>query len=127
MASWLDIAKENSKAGNYLYSNMLYRAAINRYYYAAFHLLTDQLIQAGVKPLFYKQRETPGHVELPALISQHLVNLSQRKRDHLADAIRRLYRRRETADYTDTNVDEQYCKESRRFLLQVTYYLGVVL
>lgn len=127
MATWLDIAKEDATAGNSLYAASHYRAAINRYYYAAFHLLTGELYQVDAQRMFYLGRKTPGHRELPSLVRLHLASLSIRKRNALGDAILRLYRRRETADDTDSDIDEQYCKEALRFLIQVTNLTGAQL
>jgi hypothetical protein len=132
MPSWIDIARSNYEAAETLArlgaaAPGLYRAAVNRYYYAGFHLITSELYRMGVASSFYLTRPTPGHKELPQLIETYFLHLSARKRQNLASAILRLYRRREAADYTNVEIDGQFAREVRRFLHQVFVESGVEL
>lgn len=125
MTTWHDVASENYALAKEIERAGKLRGAINRYYYAAFHLLTGELIRRGATPPFGKTRwETPGHYEMPGLIDQYIGDLSKRRRDDLKLAFQLLRRRREMADYTLRIIDDTYVRETHRYVEQIIRYVG---
>lgn len=77
MATWRDIAQDNFRAAVSLYDGGHYRSATSRFYYAAFSLITGELIQRNARGDFTGGRGTPGHAQLPGLVETHFTHFSQ--------------------------------------------------
>jgi len=107
VATWLELARENRTAASQLFKRSLFRAAINRAYYAAYSRVTHEL---NAVPVFWpKNREGPPHVKIPALIRDHLRTLRPKIRERIADMTAILYAMRCRADYhpSDTVDDSE--------------------
>ena len=74
-----------------------WRSATNRYYYAAFSAITAHLRKRTME--FPNGYEHPPHRQVGRFIKRYLVELPKADRDELRDALARLYRAREDADY----------------------------
>ena len=51
MATWQEIGIDNFRAAVALYDGGYYRNATSRFYYAAFSVLTSELIRRGARPV----------------------------------------------------------------------------
>lgn len=125
MATWQEIGIDNFRAARDLYDAGRYRSATSRFYYAAFSVLTHELIQRHAEADFSGGRDTPGHAQLPRLVEIQFVHLSQERRDNLVGYIVSLYRNRIAADYSQQRVDKQAVTITFRGAEKVFRYLEV--
>jgi len=70
---------------------------VSRAYYAAYSLLTAELVEAGYSS--FGKFKNPDHASLPLLVRNHLSRLSTAERRSASAAVRQLRSRREDADY----------------------------
>lgn len=74
MATWQEIGQDNFRAAVALYDGGYYRNAVSRFYYAAFAVLTHELIRRGARPAFRDGRATPGHAQLALLVRTYFTH-----------------------------------------------------
>ena len=127
MATWQEIGQDNFRAAVALYDGGYCRNATSRFYYAAFAVLTHELIQRGARPAFRDNRATPGHNELPRLIRTYFTQMSSVRLGNLSALVTALYLDRLDADYSLLRVDKQSCRDSYRTATKIFDYLGVSL
>ena len=125
MATWQEIGVDKFRAAVALYDGGFYRNATSRFYYAAFAALTHELIGRGARPAFRDGRATPGHAQLPLLMTTYFIHMSERRRANLAILVRTLYLDRLDADYSLLRVDKQGCRDSYRTAAKIFGYLEV--
>lgn len=125
MATWQEIGIDNFRAAVILYDGGYYRNATSRFYYAAFSVLTHELIQRGARPAFRDNRATPGHTELTRLIRTYFMHMSARRLDNLTVLVTDLYLDRLNADYSLLRVDKQSCRVSYQTTRKISNYLEV--
>jgi len=125
MATWQEIGQDNFRAAVALYDGGYYRNATSRFYYAAFSLLTYELIQRGARPAFRDNRATPGHTQLPRLVRTYFTHMSAGRLANLAALVTTLYLDRLDADYSLLRVDKQSCRDSYRTATKIFDYLEV--
>lgn len=125
MADWRDVGIENYKVAVELFERRRYRSAVSRFYYAAFSLITYELIQRSAAADFTQGRDTPGHGQLPRLVETWFVHFSEERRAHFARRVADLYRDRVAADYSLLRVDRMAAKEAFRLTESIFRYLGV--
>ncbi len=101
----LERCKEDLGAAHLLMEHGKYRVAVNRVYYALFHLVSAALSTLGV--------ERRKHAGVEAAFNQHLVKTGQVEPEY-ADIYRRARRWREEADYS---VSARFSEESARDIL----------
>ena len=87
MATWTQMALNNSKAAKTLLNAECYRSSISRAYYAAYCAITSQL--AG-KYTFPFGGNNPSHPDLPFLVMHNLTALPEYKRREIRQAIKNL-------------------------------------
>jgi len=107
VATWQEIGSDNFRAAVALYDGGFYRNATSRFYYAAFSVLTHELIGRGARPAFRDSRATPGHTELPRLIRAYFTLMTDGRLDKLTTLVTALYLDRLNADYSLLRVDRQ--------------------
>ena len=125
MAEWLNIGIDNFKSGCVLLDSSkaeCWRSSVNRFYYAAFAVLTEAL--SGQFDTANGQ-ETPSHKGLPRLIKHELVSVSETTRGEVVRIIRRLYAARIDADYRRRTVDRKTAQDARRDTAALFEALGV--
>lgn len=125
MATWQEIGIDNFRAAVALYDSGFYRNATSRFYYAAFSVLTHELIRRGARPAFRDNRATPGHTELPRLIRAYFTHMSAGRLANLTALVSALYLDRLAADYSLIRVDRQSCRDSYLAAKKIFNYLGV--
>lgn len=127
MANWRQTGVDNYHAGIVLLDEggSCYRSAVSRFYYAAFSLLTYELVQRRMQANFARNRATPSHSQLPNLVEEHLTHLGSERSQNLADCIRSLYQDRLVADYSLFKIDKRFVKSTLRITDNVFRYLGV--
>ena len=123
MATWREIGRENFRAARGCYQAQQYRSSVSRFYYAAYSVLTHELLLASFLPK--ADREAPDHAHLAEWIKTYLTSVSPRKRQEMASLIRQLYEARLVADYRLRTVDEVTARDSRRAALIIFRYLEV--
>ncbi len=121
MATWQEIGVDNFRAGRELFDTKRYRSSVSRFYYAAFSVLTHELLQTSFQPK--EEREAPDHLHMAEWIKTYLTKYSLRQRTDIAAAVRRLYESRLAADYRLRTVDELTAREARRDAVLVFTYL----
>lgn len=119
MATWAQMALNNSKAAKELLNAECYRSSISRAYYAAYCAITSQL--AG-KYTFPFGGNNPSHPDLPILVMHNLPALPEYKRREIRQAIRKLWKARVEADYgpqayIDRNFALGSLRDANRILL----------
>ena len=92
MATWREIGIDNFRAGRELLDGGRYRSSVSRFYYAAFCVLTHELLAQGAGPDFRDGRETPGHAQLPRLVEMYFARLTAERRGNLVGYVVNLYR-----------------------------------
>lgn len=125
MATWQEIGIDNFRAAVTLYDGGFYRNASSRFYYAAFSVLTFELVQRGARPAFRDGRATPGHAQLPALITTYMTEFSLERQENLIGYVGDLYRYRIAADYSLQRIDKAYATKAFRAAEKVFRYLEV--
>ena len=125
MATWQEIGIDNFRAAVALYDGGHYRNAASRFYYAAFSVVTYELIQRGARPAFRDNRATPGHAQLRLLITTYFTHMSARRLDNLTALVTDLYLDRLNADYSLLRVDKQSCRISYQTARKIFNYLEV--
>ena len=125
MATWQEIGQDNFQAAVELYDGGRYRSAISRFYYAAFSVLTHELLRRKAGADFKDERPTPGHTQLAGLVEKHLTHMSPERLLNLVRYVRSLYRDRIAADYFLLRVDKQASTKSFRSAEKIFQYLGV--
>ncbi len=127
MASWQQIGVDNYHAGIVLLDQggSCYRSAVSRFYYAAFSLLTEELVRRGGRAEFALNRETPSHAQLPRLVEEHLTYLGTKRSQNLAGDVRSLYQDRLVADYSLFKIDKRFVRSTLGIADNVFRYLGV--
>jgi uncharacterized protein (UPF0332 family) len=106
MATWNDLAQDNTLAANETFDTHRWRTCISRAYYAAYAAVTQELIAQGMT--MPKAQPNPHHASLPKLVTHNLYTLKQPVRWQLADAIEKLYKLRIIADYIpQVNMEER--------------------
>ena len=125
MATWQEIGVDNFRAAAALYDDGFYRNAASRFYYAAFSVLTHELIRRNARPAFRDNRATPGHTELPRLIRAYFTHMSAGRLANLTALITALYLDRLAADYSLIRVDKQSCRDSYQAMEKIFNYLEV--
>jgi uncharacterized protein (UPF0332 family) len=95
--SWRDIADDNFASASQLKASENWRSCISRAYYAAFSVVTQELIIRGLTPRV--EYGTWAHQSLPMMLQAHLNSSSETAAANLASALERLYRLRLIADY----------------------------
>lgn len=123
MATWQEIGVDNFRAAVALYDGGFYRSAASRFYYAAFLVLTHELIRRGARPAFRDNRATPGHAQVVILVQTYFTHMSSVKLDKLAALVTALYLDRLNADYSLLRVDKQSCRGSYRTATKIFDYL----
>ena len=125
MATWREIGIDNFRAGRELLDGGRYRSSVSRFYYAAFCVLTHDLLAQGAGPDFREGRETPGHAQLPRLVEANFVRFTPERRSNLVSYVVDLYRSRIAADYSQQRVDRQAATKTFRATEKVFRYLEV--
>jgi len=125
MATWQEIGESNFKAASELYSAGHYRSCVSRFYYAAFIVLTNELIQRGAAADFRDNRATPGHAQLPRLVQTHFIHMSAARRNNLVSSLIALYADRIAADYSRQRVDKRSARTSFTTAKKIFDYLEV--
>ncbi len=125
MATWQEIGTDNFRAAVVLYDGGFYRNAVSRFYYAAFAVLTHELIRRGARPAFRDNRATPGHAQLPLLMTTYLMQFSMERLDNLIGYVGSLYRYRIAADYSLFRIDKSYATKAFRAAEKIFRYLEV--
>lgn len=125
MANWREIGVDNFRAALVLFDSGHYRSCTSRFYYAAFCILTHDLLGQGVGPDFRDGRETPGHAQLPRLVEVHFARFTPERRGNLVSYVVDLYRARIVADYSRQRVDRQAATKTFRATEKVFRYLEV--
>ena len=116
MASWEQIATENYRAAKLLHDQGLYRASVNRSYYAAYSLITKELVATGAA--FARGWNNPAHEQLPQLIL-FTCPFDESIRRGVARTVRTLRHAREDADYRPGQTVDR--KRSREALLELAW------
>ncbi len=124
MATWQEIGADNFRAAVTLYDGGYDRNATSRFYYAAFSVLTYELIRRGARPAFRDGRNTPGHNELPRLNRAYFMHMSAGRLNNLTALVTALYLDRLAADYSLIRVDKQSCRDSYLAAKKIFNYLG---
>lgn len=124
MATWRDIAQDNFRAAVSLYDGGHYRSATSQFYYAAFSLITGELIQRNARGDFTGGRGTPGHAQLPGLVETHFTHFSQARLGNFTRCLRNLYAHRIAADYSLQRVDRQSARDAYTAAAKMFDYLG---
>ena len=122
MVTWAEIGLDNLVAGRELYRSGRYRSSVSRFYYAAFHVVTDALegkfdTETG--------QETPNHKGLPKAIRLNLTQLTPPQRAEVGSLMNRLYAARIDADYRRRTADKTTALESLQAVLPLFDYLQV--
>ena len=125
MATWREIGIDNFQAAQTLYEARQYRSSVSRFYYAAFIVLTDELIQRGAAPEFRDNRATPSHAQLPRLVQMHFNQMSATRRSNLVSSLIALYADRIAADYSRQRVDKRSARTSFTTATRIFDYLEV--
>ena len=125
MATWQEIGIDNFRAAVALYDGGYYRNATSRFYYAAFSVLTHELIRRGARPAFRDNRATPGHAQLPLLMTAYLSQFSRERLENLIGYVGNLYRYRIAADYSLQRMDKSYATKAFRAAEKIFRYLEV--
>ena len=125
MATWQEISSDNFRAAVALYDGGFYRNATSRFYYAAFSALTHELIRRGARPAFRDNRATPGHAQLPFLMTTYFTQFSTERLENLIGYVGNLYRYRIAADYSLFRVDKPYATKAFRAAEKIFRYLEV--
>ena len=125
MATWQEIGINNFEAARNLYEDGKYRSATSRFYYAAFSVLTHELIRRGATPDFRDKRATPGHAQLARLVGTYFTHLSIARRDNLISSLTGLYGDRIAADYSLLRVDKRGARASYTSAKKIFDYLEV--
>lgn len=124
MATWQEIGRSNFEAAVSLYDAGHYRSAASRFYYAAFSLVTGELVQRGASGDFTGGRGTPGHAQLSGLVGMHFTQFSQVRLDNFTRLLRGLYAARIAADYSLQRVDRQSARDAYTAAKKIFDYLG---
>ncbi len=127
MTTWQEIGIDNFRAAVALYDGGYYRNATSRFYYAAFSVLTHELIRRNARPAFRDGRATPGHTELPRLIRVYFTHMSAGRLANLTRLVAALYSDRLAADYSLIRVDKQSCRDSYKAAEKIFSYLEVAI
>lgn len=122
MATWHEIGQDNFRAGRELFDRKRYRSCVSRFYYAAFSVLTHELILAGAG--FGDQQETPNHKGLPKLVRLHLA-INDGPKSECISIIRRLYAARIVADYQRRTINENISRGVMRDAANLFRQFGV--
>lgn len=110
MATWQEMSQDNLKAAKHLLIAELFRRSISSSYYAAYSIITDELVAKGVS--FAHGWLNPAHEQLPELILNNL-GLSRNTKHELRKALAILRKLRENADYRPTiSADERLAREA---------------
>ncbi len=125
MPTWKEIGQSNFRAAVSLYESGHYRSASSRFYYAAFTLVTGELIQRGASGDFTNGRVTPGHAQLSGLIETHFSQFSLERRHNFTRYLRNLYADRIAADYSLQRVDKQAARDAYTAANKIFGYLEV--
>ena len=125
MATWQEIGIDNFRAAVALYDGGYYRNATSRFYYAAFSVLTHELIRRGARPAFRDNRATPGHTEMPRLIRAYFTHMTAGRLNNLTALVAALYLDRLAANYSLIRVDRQSCRDSYQTTEKIFSYLEV--
>ena len=125
MATWQEIGQDNFRAAVALYDGGYYRNATSRFYYAAFSVLTHELLRRGARPAFRDNRATPGHTEMPRLIRTYFTNMTAGRLNNLTALVAALYLDWLAADYSLIRVDRQSCRDSYQATEKIFSYLEV--
>ena len=88
MPTWKEIGQDNFRAARELYQAGHYRSSVSRFYYAAYAVLTEELLKTSFQPK--ADREAPDHAHMPEWIKTYLSRLSLRERLELSKLIRQL-------------------------------------
>ncbi len=123
MATWRDIGRDNLRAAVSLYDGGHYRSATSRFYYAAFSLVTGELIQRNASRDFAGGRGTPGHAQLPGLVETHFTQFSRERLGNFTRYLRNLYAGRIAADYSPQRVDRQSARDAYTAAAKIFDYL----
>ncbi len=124
MADWKDIGVDNFRTAVLLFEDKKYRSATSRFYYAAFSVITHELIQRNAGPDFAQGRVTPSHAQVSTLIDQYFVHFSEERRRNFARRVNNIYRDRLAADYSLLRIDKAAAKETYRLTESIFRYLG---
>lgn len=125
MATWQEIGIDNFRAARDLYDTGRYRSATSRFYYAAFSVLTHELIRRGAGPDFRDGRATSGHAQLARLVETYFMHLSAERKNNLVSHITSLYGDRIAADYSLLRVDKRGARDSFTTTKKIFDYLEV--
>lgn len=127
MATWRDIGIDNFRTARALFDSPGpdYRSATSRFYYAAFSVLTHELVRRGAAPEFRNNRNTPSHAQLAGLAEDHFTHLSPARLNNLVSCIVRLYGDRIAADYSLLRVDKRGAHDSYTTAKKIFDYLEV--
>lgn len=125
MATWQEIGSDNFRAAIALYDSGFYRNAASRFYYAVFSALTHELIRRGARPAFRDNRNTPGHAQMPSLMTAYFTQFGPERLDNLIGYVGNLYRYRVAADYSLFRVDKSYATKAFRAAEKIFRYLEV--
>lgn len=94
---WQVLGEHQRHAAVVLRDAKLARASVGRAYYAAYSLLTAELLAAGVDN--FGRFKNPDHADLPLLVRTRVTRLKPRVRSEISQSLRFLRTMREDADY----------------------------
>ncbi|GAB4470394.1 MAG: hypothetical protein OHK0029_43210 [Armatimonadaceae bacterium] len=95
---WQHSAVDNLEAGKLLYNDGRHRAAVSRFYYAAYQAATAICLRHGDEGQFPQGWNNPSHDQLPDLIRNN-GDLTRSVRRTVSRLLRVLRHSREDADY----------------------------
>jgi uncharacterized protein (UPF0332 family) len=111
------LSRHQREAAEVLRRVDLHRACVGRAYYAAYSLVTAELVASGK---VFGRFKNPDHSSLPWHVLNGLGSLGLAERRSVAKALRRLRSRREDSDYKPlVSVDDSTARESLKDLAEI--------
>ncbi len=125
MATWQEIGRDNFRVAVSLYESGHYRSATSRFYYAAFSVVTHELLQRNASGDFTGGRGTPSHAQLARLVELYFTQFSEGRLANFIRYVNALYADRIAADYSLQRVDRQATRDTYAAAKKVLEYLEV--
>lgn len=125
MATWRDIGEDNFRASVALYDGGHYRSATSRFYYAAFSVVTHELLRRHAAGDFTGGRGTPGHAQLTRLVEVYFTQFSAGRLVNFVRYVNALYADRIAADYSLQRIDRQSAHDAYAAAKKIIEYLEV--
>ena len=99
MPNWQEVGIDGLRAAKLLLQEGFWRSTISRSYYAAYAVVTSEIMTRCPTLRFRHGWRNPAHGDLPKYVAQYLKHLPLQTRKHIIANLRDLRIARETADY----------------------------